>query len=156
MRVKEFITNQLQFTDTEGLPVLDWIILREHEIQGTTLFESLDKNSITYLDGLLSYSEIPVTGNQYIAISVMLMDGITNRLHVFGNDHRLTYIRSHQEGAMTVYEFDDNGAKVTYPKSRLSALSYSITYLFTTQDKYDKVNSSINIKFNATLPEVVF
>jgi hypothetical protein len=159
MRSTEFTQKrkQLERIDLQGLSPLDWIILTECERSNTTLLESLDPNSIEYLQGLTHYSAVPIIGKKYIPLMLMLMSEPTNRLSFQGGSSLVTLLKIRQVGKLTIYDFINGlGLKQSYPENRLSELSFSQLYVFETAEQFNMFSSALASKFNVDLPKVDF
>lgn len=160
MRSKEFLSSsllKLEFTETNGLDPLDWIILTECHLQGKTLVESLDGNSMEYLKNLTHYSATPTVGKKYIPILVMLMTEPDNRISLQGESSPAMLVDIKQEGNLTIYEFINNaGERRPYPESRLSSLSFFQLYVFETAEQFNMFASGLASKFKVEIPRVEF
>jgi len=151
MRAVEFISEDFKDIN-QHVDMSDYLAFLECQQAQKTLFESIDKSNIEYLDSLRNLSAKAKVGRMYVPVLTMLTE---KNLRILGNTTPMELIKILPNDQ---YLFKDStGVTRTYPDKRLSDISYTKLFLFNTAATYSKFCTAINIKFkDVTTPTIHF
>ena len=150
MKASEFLIEEIQCIDTEGLDAAEWITLYEYNFDKKLILESIEQSDIDYLDGLKSYSKHGIIGQKYLPAFIMLLPKPNKQITYLGATQVLTLLKIDNDEHI----FTDGQLIKKWPFTRLTDVSYSRLYLINNKDDYDGLNIALTLKFGVSLPEV--
>lgn len=139
----------ISWTDLDaGLSVQDKIIIFEEFYHRGNLTESLDKDKKDYFLSLSNMSDTPVKNQKFIVVPLAF---VGDRIMALDKPDYLEFLETTANGMI----FKKDTEMITYPSRTIKEISVFNTFTFLTTNTYNKFRTSMILKFNFNLPDVI-